>query len=216
MAVGFAVGAILFTFGAALSLEPSLSTALAMTAREVNYIFFAGSVFFTLAAYLQLFQSANAAPTCVSTEAPRLQSLVGWRPNDLGWLSSATQFVGTLLFNANTYDAIQGGSWLRQDLAIWGPDILGSALFLFAGYLALVETCHAWWAWRPRTLAWWIVMVNFVGCIAFMVSAILAFVPSDGTVAGVVALSTLFTLLGSLGFVSGAVLAIRESRAVEE
>jgi hypothetical protein len=89
-------------------------------------------------------------------------------------------------------------------------------LFLYAGYLAVIETCRAWWAWRPRSLAWWIVTVNFLGCIAFMVSSILAFVPSGGTVADIVAFSTLFTLLGSLGFVSGAVLAFRESRAVQE
>jgi hypothetical protein len=216
MAVGFVIGAALFVLGAGLSLRPVLATSLTATAAEINVIYFAGSVFFTLAAYLQLFQSANAGPTQMSGQAPRLRSFVGWRPDDPGWQSSAAQFLGTLLFNANTFDAIQGGGWLRQDLAVWGPDILGSMLFLYAGYLAVIETCHAWWAWRPRSLAWWIVTVNFVGCVAFMVSSIFAFVPPAGAVAGVVAFSTACTLVGAAGFVIGAVLSIVESVTVQD
>jgi hypothetical protein len=104
-----------------------------------------------------------------------------------------------------------GGGWLRQDLTIWGPDIVGSALFLIAGYLALIETCHGCWAWLPRELAWWIVMVNFLGCIAFMASACLAFVPPGGIVASIVIISTGFTLVGSLGFLTGALLSVPES-----
>lgn len=213
MAVGFAVGSMLFAVGAILSLFPTLASVLSLTGRDVNTVFFVGSLFFTVAAYMQVFQSANAGIIPVSTDAPDLRSFFGWRPKDPGWLSSATQFAGTLLFNLNTYDVFLGGGWLRQDALIWGPDMLGSILFLFSGYLALVETCHDWWAWRPRTLAWWIVMVNFLGCVAFMISAIFAFVPQSGSPVLIVETSTVFTLVGAVGFFTGAVLLIYESVA---
>ncbi|MEP2505950.1 MAG: hypothetical protein ABJH85_14520 [Paracoccaceae bacterium] len=210
MAVGFAIGSMLFAVGAALSLFPAFSGDLSSTERDVNRIFFIGSLFFTLSAYLQVFQSANAGEKLVSKNAPSLRSYLGWRPKDPGWLSSSAQFAGTILFNLNTYDAFLGGGWLRQDVLIWVPDMLGSLLFLFSGYLAVVETCHDWWAWRPRTLAWWIVMVNFAGCVAFMASALLAFVPPSGASVNVIAVSTFFTLFGAMGFFLGALLAMYE------
>ena len=171
-----------------------------MTEHETNIVFFAGSVFFTLAAYLQLFQSANAGMVSTSTDAPKLRSILGWRPIDPGWLSSSTQFAGTILFNASTYNAIQGGNWQRQDLTIWAPDFLGSTFFLFAGYLALIETCHGWWAWQARSLSWWVVVVNFFGCVAFIISAVFAFVPPSGLHSDIVAFSNFFTLIGAIFF----------------
>lgn len=210
MGLGFAFGSVLFALGAVMSLFPKTADLVPLT-ENVAIIYFAGSIFFTCAAYMQLFQSANSAEEPVATNTPGLRAFLGWGPNDAGWLSSAAQFAGTLFFNVSTYSAIQGGSWLRQDTLIWGPDILGSLLFLFSGYLALVETCHKWWAWRPRTLAWWIVMVNFAGCVAFMFSAIFAFVPAAGLVVEIVNLSTFLTLVGAAGFFIGALLAIYES-----
>ena len=53
----------------------------------------------------------------------------------------------------------------------------GSVLFLAPGYLAFIETSHAYWAWQPKSLSGWVMFVNFLGCVAFMVSAVLAFVP---------------------------------------
>ena len=211
---GFAIGALLFSVGAGLSLAPSYAQVLSVTQNQINLVFLVGSVFFTCAAYLQLIQSANAPPLSKTTEPSRSLVLIGWRPDDPGWLSSITQFAGTLLFNVNTFDAwLGGGGWLRQDSLIWAPDLVGSVLFLIAGYLALVETCHNWWSWEPGSLAWWIVMINFVGCVAFMISAIFAFVPPTGPSATIIALSTGFTLVGSLGFLIGAALSGPESLA---
>lgn len=209
MGVGYAVGSVLFALGAMLSLFPQLLH-LPILPKYTAQIFFIGSIFFTCAAYLQLFQSANAGTKPVSTSAPRFVSFLGWNPKDIGWLASSTQFLGTLFFNASTYYAIQGGSWMRQDTMIWGPDILGSTLFLLSGYLAVVETCHKWWSWKERTLAWWIVMVNFAGCVAFMTSAVLAFVPASGMIDAMVRLSNFLTLVGAIAFFSGAVLAMYE------
>ena len=103
--------------------------------------------------------------------------LFGWRPHDIGWLSRALQFIGTILFNFNTFDAmIPSLNWFQQDLLIWVPDIVGSILFLASGYLAFIETCHAHWAWNPRSISWWVVFTNLLGCVGFMISALFAIV----------------------------------------
>lgn len=211
MAAGFAVGSMLFITGAYLSLAPDQAQALALNLPNVNLIFFFGSIFFTLAAYLQLSQAAHAEPHPGTPNPAHQPTLFGWRPRDPGWLASATQFVGTLLFNANTFDAMLGGGWLRQDLLVWGPDMAGSILFLISGYLTVIETCHSWFNWRPRSLAWWIVMINLLGCIAFMGSAIFAFVPPAGALPSTVALSIGLTFVGAVGFLVGALLSILES-----
>ena len=58
----FAFGASLFMLGGILSLLPALAAHLSLEASSLNIIFFAGSIPFTTAAYLQLFQAANATP----------------------------------------------------------------------------------------------------------------------------------------------------------
>lgn len=214
MAVGFAIGSACFIAGAALSLSPEMAQTLKLSADQVNLIYFLGSIFFTTAAYLQLLQAANAPPHPGELVSKTGLHLLGWRPYDPGWLSSALQFAGTLLFNLNTFDAMQvSGDWVSQDIAIWAPDMLGSALFLTSSYLALIETCHKWYSWRPRELAWWIVMVNFLGCVAFMVSAFLAYSPQSGAISQMVTFSVAFTMLGAVGFLQGAMLALFESPA---
>jgi hypothetical protein len=46
-------------------------------------------------------------------------------------LSCVLQFLGTLLFNAVTFNAMLPGlGWFQLDLAIWAPDLLGSDPFL--------------------------------------------------------------------------------------
>ena len=55
----------------------------------VNRIFFTGSVPFTVAAYLQLFQAANASefPRPTAQTAGR-REFFRWRPRDIEWLSN--------------------------------------------------------------------------------------------------------------------------------
>ena len=134
----FACGSALFMLGGILSLAPQLAASWALDSAAVNSIFFAGSIPFTAAAYLQLYQAANAPESAAASSAPRADVVYfGWRPGNLGWLASALQFAGTLLFNVNTFDAMLPGlDWLQQDLEIWGPDMAGSILFLASGYLA--------------------------------------------------------------------------------
>jgi hypothetical protein len=209
----FALGASLFLLGSVLSFVPELARTWASDATGINRIFFAGSIPFTTAAYLQLFQAANAGEFSPRDDATKQDvDLFGWRPRDIGWLSCALQFSGTLLFNANTFDSlIPGLDWLQQDLVIWIPDVAGSVLFLASGYLAFVETCHAHFAWRPADLSWWVALFNLLGCIAFMISAVFAFVPSHAPGFDAAAIAVLFTLIGAAGFLIGSLLMLPEN-----
>ncbi len=211
--VVFAVGSLLFMLGSVLSLAPALVRAWSLDATAINAIFFAGSIPFTTAAYLQLFQTANADEFSPHGDGPRRGIvLFGWRPHDIGWLSSALQFAGTVMFNINTFDAmIIGLDWLQQDLAIWAPDFVGSVLFLLSGYLAFVETCHAHWAWKPASMSWWVTFVNLFGCVAFMISAVFAFVPPWSPRIDAATVSVAFTLTGAVGFLIGSLLMLPET-----
>lgn len=210
---GFVIGASLFALGCILALVPSLPASLKLSGADVNSVFFVGSIFFTSAAYLQLLQAANCGAPAAQYR-PDKKLWIGWKPKEIGWLSSFLQFIGTVLFNINTFMAIRApGNWLFQDLTIWVPDVLGSILFLLSGYLAFIETCHTFWAWHIRRLSWWIVAVNLAGCVAFMVSAIYAFVPASGALDSMVHASVVWTLLGAVCFLAGAGLMLLEGRA---
>ncbi len=213
----FAMGSLLFALASLLSLAPSLANAWSLDSTRVNAIFFIGSIPFTFAAYLQLFQAANAGefhPTGASSRS-RL-TLFGFKPKDIGWLSCALQFVGTILFNFNTGDAMTPSlGWIQQDKYVWAPNMVGSILFLVSGYLAFVETCHAHWAWRPRSLSWWVVFTSLLGCISFMIAALFAvalpITPSEWTT-----ISIVFTLVGAICFLIGSLLMLPETVAEEE
>ena len=208
----FAIGSLLFAMASIFSLSPALSMAWGLDYPEINAIFFAGSIPFTTAAYLQLFQAANADEFLGhATETKKRFVLVGWRPGDIGWLSSALQFVGTILFNFNTFDAMLPSlNWFQQDLVIWVPNILGSILFFMSGHLAFIELCHAHWAWNPRSISWWVVFVNLLGCIAFLGSALLALVLPGPEDAEILTLSVALTLIGAVCFLIGSLLMLPE------
>ena len=213
IAVIFALGASLFMVGSVLSLAPGLARVWSLDTDAINTTFFAGSIPFTTAAYLQLFQSANAGEFSLhGIRRTRRVVLFGWRPHDIGWLSCALQFPGTALFNLNTFDAtLSGLDWLQQDLMIWAPDVAGSVLFLLSGYLAFVETCHRHFAWRPDSISWWVTFANLLGCLAFMISAAFAFVPPQSPDFDAAALAALFTLVGAAGFLVGSLLMLPET-----
>ncbi|WP_315853392.1 hypothetical protein [Bremerella alba] len=209
--VVFAIGAALFSIASILSL-------LDIAVDAVNVIYFLGSIPFTFAAYLQLYQAANADPLPSNGKVVgNYRSYLGWKPRDIGWLSCAFQFVGTVLFNINTFDAMLPLlSWFEQDLLVWIPNIVGSILFLVSGYLAFIEVGHAYWAWKPRDLSWWITFTNFLGCVGFMISAVLAIglpVPASPLR---ITLSVAFTLQGAICFCLGALLMLPEASHVSD
>jgi len=159
-------------------------------------VFFVGSIFFTSAAALQCVESIRADPS----PSRRLDR----------W-SSVVQFAGTLLFNVNTFRAMQTGfANPEYNRLVWAPDAVGSACFLVSGYLAYVATCGCLFCWRRRDLEWRIAAVNLLGCVAFGISAIASFVvPSTGSVVDLAA-ANVCTAFGGFCFLAGAVLLLRE------
>ena len=90
----FAAGSVLFLLGSVFSLVPDLARMLSINSAAISRIFFVGSIPFTTAAYLQLFQAANAEG--FMSRRRKLQEHVRWfywRPRDIGWLSCALQFI---------------------------------------------------------------------------------------------------------------------------
>ncbi|MCO8120209.1 hypothetical protein NHH03_00545 [Stieleria sp. TO1_6] len=213
----FAVGALCFAAASSLSLLPSIASQWQINPGAINRLFFIGSIPFTSAAYLQLFQAANAAdpPRATPSQSlpkPRRRHVFGWRPGDIGWISCVLQFIGTLLFNVNTFDAMLPSlDWFQSDLLVWVPNLVGSVLFLVSGYLAFIEVCHAHWGWHPRQIGWCVAFINLIGCVGFMISAACAlFLPGDSH-NELARLALLFTLIGAIGFFGGALLMQIES-----
>lgn len=209
----FAVGASLFIAASVLSLLPNEKQTFGLTATQVNAVYFAGSIPFTLAAYLQLYQTNHAQPSQVGDgKNARPTIFLGWKPANIGWLSCLLQFLGTVLFNANTFDAMLPSlSWFQQDLFVWVPNYVGSVFFLASGYLAFAEVSHAYWSWNTNDLSWWVVFVNLLGCLFFMASALCAFITPGPVNETAATLATLFTLVGAIGFFVGAVLSLPEA-----
>jgi len=176
-------------------------------------VFFVGSVFFTSAAGLQCLETFNADREPGGGGRQAFRVLV-FEPRRIDWWSSVVQFIGTLFFNVMTFRAMQTGledpSYNRL---VWAPDLIGSICFLVSGYLAYVEICGTYVCWRRRGLEWKIAAVNFLGCIAFGISAVAAYVvPSTGSALDLAAANS-FTALGGVCFLVGALLLLPESAA---
>lgn len=201
--LAFIIGGTLFAVGAAVaqfgSGDPTLSAC----------IYFAGGLFFNTGGYTALLQVVNAPRR---TEAARAVSTPRWRwwsyePMEIGWLSTVVLFAGTLVFAVDLLDSFLQGLTVQQiNRLIWAPDLIGCALFLASGHLAFVEICHrSRPCVRSRSLGWWIVAVNQLGSVLFMVSALAAFIrPSTGSLINVT-IANWGTLIGALCFsVAGA------------
>lgn len=203
IAVLFMIGAAHFALGCVLYLT-AFSHELIMDA-----VFFIGSIFFTSAAYCQLHQSIPSINIVKSWRQLMRQSLV-WQPHHIAFLSAFSQFMGTLMFNMNTFDAFFNLSWFAQDVLVWTPNILGSLLFQLSGCLAVYEIFGRWWCWpsfsRRQGIHWWITFINLMGCVAFLISALLAFAMPNPISSLMATWSTIFTLLGACCFFVGAYL----------
>lgn len=155
-ATAFLVGGSLFALGAALAQAGVNPTACAT-------IYLVGGVFFSTGGYASVVQ--------VRAE-PRLQRT-----------SAVVLFAGTLVFAINLVDSfIQELTPAAFDRLVWSPDMVGCALFLISGHLAMAGIAGGFWrVWHRRDLGWWIIAVNQLGSVLFMVSAVASFVrPSSG------------------------------------
>jgi hypothetical protein len=203
----FIVGSSCFALGA----FPPYADAVGPRADGITY--FIGSIFFTSAALLQVLISSGI----VRADA-RPRASVRWRgrvrtPDRPEWWAGVVQFVGTLMFNVSTYEALQQGlSAAEAQRRVWTPDARGCIAFLIASALAYADVRRPWLRWRPRDLGWSVATLNMVGSIAFAISAIGAYtIPSTGELASLV-LDNLGTFVGGLCFLAGAVLLIPDEQ----
>ncbi|GAA1860147.1 hypothetical protein ACFQZV_00765 [Microbacterium koreense] len=164
---GFMIGASFFAIGSA----PGLSGLLG--ANGANILFFIGAWFFTGAGLIQLFLS-GAVAVKVSYAPGRMVRAE--------WLAAATQTFGTLMFNVSTSAALYAKSISAQERFVWNPDAGGSVAFLVSGVLAWIAYAHTAKIWDLGRRAWWSVLLNFIGCVAFGISAVGAYILPDGGV----------------------------------
>ena len=95
------------------------------------------------------------------------------------------------------------------------PDMLGCACFLVASYLAYAEVSQGGASLAPRSVSWWVAVVNLLGSVAFQISALYSFaspVPSTDEAFA----ASLYTALGGLFFLLGSYLMIPELFDEEE
>jgi hypothetical protein len=205
MATLFMVGSLGFALGS----TSFYSSAVGPTPDAVT--FFVASIFFTSASLLQLLQSQSPAmaPTGTSRDDERGRvKLLAWLPRDKGWLAAAAQFPGTLFFNGTTFWAMTIAVDNSQyDQVVWRPDFYGSVLFLISSFLAILAVGPLL-SWRPRESAWWVAWLNMLGSIAFMASAVGAFVIPRTSSTIDLTLADRGTFVGAVCFFLGALLAI--------
>lgn len=202
----FAIGSALF----ALGVLPAYANAVGLRADGLT--FFAGSVFFTSAGFLQYREAVDAVPAGLRHG----RRVLVYLPGRIDWQATAWQSIGTLAFNVSTGLAV--GATIGSDLYrhhVWRPDAVGSVCFLVASTLAWYEACHGWFAWRPRSVAWWITLANLAGSVAFGVSAAAAFVQPGTADLLSSPVANLGTLIGAVLFLLGAVLLLVERNEAE-
>ncbi|MEL7671368.1 hypothetical protein [Methanobacterium sp.] len=208
-AIGWWIG-VLFSIGAtcfAVGAIPSYLTAVGDTYDGLT--FFIGSIFFTSAAFLQYLEAINT-PYNPLNKKEKFRILV-WAPNRIGWWAVVVQFIGTVFFNLNTFNALRSNLSINQlTPLVWIPDAYGSICFLVASLLAWMEVSHALWSWRPRSFSWNIAGLNMLGSIFFGISAAGAFVlPGTGLPLNMF-LVNMGTFAGGVCFLVAAILLLPE------
>ena len=183
----FAVGSTLF----AIATLPGLSAVAG--AGLVNLLCFVGSWFFTTAGWMQLVLSG-----------PALR---------IGWLSAAAQFAGTILFNISTGASLWAHAVKPERRLVWAPDFLGSLAFLVSGALGVVAVTAVVGIFELKSRDWQAEWINMIGCLAFGLSALAAFVTRSGVTEDAL-LANVGTFVGALCFLVAALLILpRQSSA---
>jgi hypothetical protein len=204
IATRFIIGAGLFFLASLLSL---LNIGSAFTQ---NLIYFIGSAFFTLAAYLQYLQSINNSEDIHLRDSSTPWRWWAWLPQRIDFWVVFTQLIGTIFFNFNTFDGFVSHTTEESLVGIWMPDTLGSILFLISGALGVIEFNHHLVFWPRRSLQSSITIINFWGCVLFMGSAIVALVVFLSPSAWSAQASLAMTAAGALAFLSSSCLMLFE------
>ncbi|GAA1827244.1 YrhK family protein [Agromyces salentinus] len=190
---GFAIGSLCFFVGAL----PWYAAWVGAVGAAATFV--VGSVFFTLAAFIQLSLSGRRIPRRGTNRADR------W-----DWWAAAVQFAGTLLFNISTAAALAAALADPERLgAGWRPDAWGSAAFLVSSAFAVVATKDRGSLWDRHSRTWHGTWLNLLGSIAFAASAVGAYVvPQTDTLVSAF-WANLGTIIGALCFLAAALLSRR-------
>ena len=205
--IAFMIGGSLFALG------PLLAQFGAGSVRTVDMVYLVGGLFFSAGGYVSVVQASNM-PTDID-EQGTLRTTTwrwwAWRPRQIGWLSVAVLFAGTLFFGVSLVAAFASDLTARQSNGwIWFPDIVGCVCFLVSGHLALVEVGHGHIGVRPHDLGWWVVAVNQLGSALFFLAGLAAFTrPATSTVVDL-GMVNWGTFAGAVCFVVGGALQLAE------
>jgi hypothetical protein len=211
MALLFAIGSACFALAAIVSQWASAPRP------AIGVTYFVGSIFFTVAAYLQFSEAVNVEHDPVRGAARLRWRPASWEPRRIDWLASAIQLAGTLFFNVSTFAGMKHGFDARQsNLRVWTPDVFGSICFLVSSELAYAEVCHRWVCLRARSLSWRIVTLNLVGSIAFGVSAVTSLIEPSTQEPVSAAIANAGTAVGALCFLAGAIMLPLEAARARE
>lgn len=192
---GFIIGSSFFAAATVPGLGGVIDTRLA------NVLCFIGAWFFTAAGLIQLVRSGSVFDR-VSSARRRVSA---------AWLTAATQSFGTIMFNVSTIAALVVVSRSADEDLVWSPDAGGSIAFLVSGCFAFVAYARTARMGDFGNRDWWAVLVNFVGCVAFGVSAVGAYVLMSGSdLSG--ALASTGTFVGALCFLVAAAIALPGAR----
>ena len=159
IAISFVEGSLLFLCGAVVSM-----CALGdewMRRGLVEYAYFAGSLFFSLGAYLGFFQVIN-----VGNATTRL---VGCRGTSVeAYWGSLLYFLGALCFNvACAVGLLPPHTDALAWAAYWAPSTLGSICFVLAAIIEFRHNSHV----RCATPVFWLCFWYLAGSLLFLVAA---------------------------------------------
>ena len=162
----FMVGSFIFALGSFPPYSQNVDPG------AVGITFVVGSVIFTLAAYSSFVQVINDD----GADGGDRVRYWAWQPSRRVWWAAVVQLSGAVFFNFSTIDAmIDGLSAEQTDRLVWAPDLFGSTCFLIASHLGWLVVCGRLWCVRRDEPDWWGALLNYVGSILFMASAIAAF-----------------------------------------
>lgn len=208
--------AVLFAIGSTCFLVAALASQWSSVTRPgIGVTFFAGSICFTSAAYLQHWLAVRAAsggPTLRASGRPRLLHPARWPHAHVDALATLVQLAGTVLFNVNTYNAMDASLTAKQaNLRVWTPDMIGSACFLLASALAFANGSRAWLALRPRVRGWWVNALNLLGSVCFGVAAVASLIQPSTNEPVSARIANGGTAAGALCFLLGALLLLPDA-----
>lgn len=185
----FAIGSTLFAIATLPGMSATAGAGLS------NLLCFVGSWFFTTAGWMQLVLARPAL--------------------GIGWLSAATQFVGTILFNISTGSALLAHAVKPERRLVWAPDMFGSIAFLVSGALGIAAVTAVVGFVELKSRDWQAEWINMIGCVAFGVSALGAFVTESGVTEDAL-LANAGTFVGALCFLVAALVVLPRNTGAKD